>query len=327
MLALVPHIQEQKWEQAGMIQSRKIRYFLAAAKHLHFSAAAAELCISQPALSRSMRQLEERLGAPLFERAAKGVVLTRYGELLARRARVMELDAQHTLAEIEAIKMGTGGTLNIGAGPIWMKVYLPKVVAAMQRINPNLQINLVSGVMESHLSALMNGKIDVLCGDLDFPQHPELTCTHLLDLEFVVIAGKNHPLADKVPIKAEQLLRYPWITMRGDYLGRNRFGGYFAANNLQPPKSSILVSPGVDSFDFLLAENYLAYIPLQSMPYAELNSCVRIGLDAAFWRAPHGVVHRATKSPEVAITSFLATVKSQLSAETTSLKPELAAVR
>jgi len=233
---------------------------------------------------------------------------------------VMELEAQHTLAEIEAIKMGTGGTLHIGAGPVWMKVYLPKVLAAMQYINPNLQANLVSGVMESHLSALMNGKIDVLCGDLDFPQHPELTCTHLLDLEFVVIAGKNHPLTTKQSVEAEQLLRYPWITMRGDYLGRNRFGGYFAANNLQPPKSSILVSPGVDSYDFLLAENYLAYIPLQSLPHAELNNCVRIGLDATFWRAPHGVVHRATKSPEVSITAFLSTVKSQFSAAMVSPK-------
>ena len=60
-----------------VIQSRKIRYFLAAADHLHFSAAAASLHISQPALSRSIRQLEERLGVTLFERAAKGVILTR----------------------------------------------------------------------------------------------------------------------------------------------------------------------------------------------------------------------------------------------------------
>ena len=228
----------------------------------------------------------------------------------------MELEAQHTLAEIEALKMGTGGALHIGAGPIWMSVFLPTVIAEMQRVNPKLQIDLVSGVMETHLSALMNGKIDILCGDLDFPEHPELTRVHLLDLEFVVVAGKNHPLVVQRAVNAEQLLRYPWITMRGDYLGLNRFGGYFAANNLQPPKSSILLSPGIESYGFLSAENYLAYIPLQSLPFAERSGCVRISLDAAFWRAPHGVVYRETKNPEIAISSFLATVKNQLSSMT-----------
>ena len=294
-----------------MIQSRKIRYFLAAAEHLHFSAAAAELCISQPALSRSMRQLEERIGAPLFERAAKGVVLTRYGEILARRARLMEREAEHTLAEIEATKMGSGGALHIGAGPVWLRVFLPSAIAALRQQHPKLQIDLVTGVVETHLTALLNGKVDLLCGDLDFPNHPELTSVHLTDLEFVVVAGKNHPLANQNDVPAEELLKYPWITLRGDYLGRNRFGSFFAAHNLAPPVSSILISPGVEMFGFLSEDKYLAYIPKQTLPIAASNDCVRVDIKTAFWIAPHGVVYRTMKTPEATVTALVSILKSQ----------------
>lgn len=294
-----------------VIQSRKIRYFLAAADHLHFSAAAAELHISQPALSRSVRQLEERLGVRLFERAAKGVVLTRYGELLARRARLMELDAEHTIAEIEAIKTGSGGTLHVGAGPVWLRVFLPPAVRELQRQYPDLQIDLMTGVIETHLSALMNGKIDLLCGDLDFPNHPELRRIHLIDLQFVVICGRNHPLVGKQAVRTEELVRFPWILLRGDYLGRNRLGAFFTAQNVDPPKPRIVISPGVENFGFLTEDNYLAYIPSQALRIARRYDCVRVDVERAFWKARHGVVYRRAKTPEASVSALVSILQQQ----------------
>ena len=306
-----------------MIQSRKIRYFLAAADHLHFSAAAAELHISQPALSRSVRQLEERLGVRLFERAAKGVVLTRYGDLLARRARLMELDAEHTIAEIEAIKTGSGGTLHVGAGPVWLRVFLPPAVRELRRHYPDLQIDLMTGVIETHLSALMNGKIDLLCGDLDFPNHPELRRIHLIDLQFVVICGATHPLAGKQAVRAEELIRFPWIVMRGDYLGRNRLGAFFAAQNLDPPKPKIVISPGVENFGFLAEGNYLAYIPTQALKIARRFECVSVDVERAFWKARHGVVHRRAKVPEASVSAMVSILQQQFRDRSDDLRPVL----
>ncbi|MFL2546790.1 MAG: LysR family transcriptional regulator [Candidatus Rariloculaceae bacterium] len=294
-----------------MIQSRKIRYFLAAAEHLHFSAAASELCISQPALSRSMRQLEEQIGAPLFERAAKGVVLTRYGEILARRARMLEREAELTLAEIEAVRMGSGGAMHIGAGPVWMSAFLPDAVSALQNRHPNLQVDLVTGVLANHLTSLLDGKLDIVCGDLDFPKHPELTVMHLADLEFIVIAGKNHPYARRSKVTAEDLLKYPWIANRGAAVGRDRFTSFFAARDLSTPDPNILISPGVEVFSFLLEADYLAYIPIHKLPMAISNDCVRVDLAAELWRSPHGVVYRATKSPDAGISTLVSILKNQ----------------
>lgn len=294
-----------------MIQSRKIRYFLAAADHLHFSAAAAELHISQPALSRSIRQLEDRLGLPLFERAAKGVILTRYGKLLARRVRQMQLEAEHTLAELEAIKSGSGGTLHVGAGPIWLSEYLPPVIHDIQRQYPDLQVDLMAGIIDTLLPALMHGKIDVFCGDLDFPSHPEVTKIHLVNVDFAVIAHKQHPLARKATVQPRDLQQHPWITMRGHYSMRTRIGAFFASQNLDPPKTGLTVSAGMGSFVYLAEGDYLMLLPRRMLPAAQNADCIELPLAASFGEAAHGIAFRRTKSPEASVTIFVSTMKSR----------------
>ena len=297
--------------QQTVIQSRKIRYFLAAADHLHFSAAAAALHISQPALSRSIRQLEERLGVPLFERAPKGVLLTRYGELLARRVRLMALDAEHTLAEIEAIKTGSGGTLRIGAEPVWLKVFLPPAILILQRQFPNLQVDVMAGVIDTLLPALMNGKIDVFCSSLDFPSHPELIKLHLTDLNHVIIAGNQHPLLKKENVAAEDLLNYPWITLRGDYVGQSRLGAFFGAQKLDPPKSSVAISPGAENFGFLHAGDYLTSIPTPMLASATRYGCARLRISRKIWELPDGLVYRTTNVPVVAMGALISIMKDR----------------
>lgn len=293
-----------------MIQSRKFRYFLAAADHLHFSSAAKTLHISQPALSRAIRQLEDRLGVPLFDRTANGVVLTRYGELLARRVGQMQLEADHTLAELEAIKSGSGGTLRIGAGPIWLRVFLPPVVHSMQRQNPKLRVECLAGVIDSLLPALLNGKIDVMCGDLDFPDHPEVSTLHLTDVEFVVIASKTHPLACKDVVTPLELAQFPWLTMKGHYSMRNRVSAFFAAQNMDPPKSSLVITPGVGRYDFLAEGSYLTILPRAMLPSANRDNCVAIPVNASFGTAPHGIAYRRMKQLEASLSTFLSVMKA-----------------
>ena len=87
------------------MHSRLLRHFLAVVDFKGMSAAAAELHISQPALTKSIHQLEEILGVDLFERLPTGVMPTRFGEILARRARLMDLEYRHAVAEIQAIKI------------------------------------------------------------------------------------------------------------------------------------------------------------------------------------------------------------------------------
>src|SRR5882757_5360905 len=112
------------------MHSRLLQQFLAVAEKRNVTAAAEALHITQPALTRSVRQLEHILGVTLFDRLPTGVALTRQGEILARRAKLMDLEYRHALAEISALDQGLTGVLRIGAGPLWITSLLPPVIAA-----------------------------------------------------------------------------------------------------------------------------------------------------------------------------------------------------
>src|SRR5689334_10300806 len=93
-----------------------LRPFLAVARTGNLSAAARELSLSQPALTKSVRKLEEIVGVPLFERRARGMTLTGSGTALLAHARRIEAQCRFADAEIGAIARGEAGSIRIGAG-------------------------------------------------------------------------------------------------------------------------------------------------------------------------------------------------------------------
>ena len=100
------------------MELRQLRHFLALAEHLHFGRAAAQLCISQPALSASISRLEDDFGIRLFERDSKGVRITSGGDLMLQRAREMLCHAERTEAFSRSLATGKVGQIEIGySGP------------------------------------------------------------------------------------------------------------------------------------------------------------------------------------------------------------------
>jgi DNA-binding transcriptional LysR family regulator len=293
------------------MHSRLLRHFLAVVDHKGMSAAAAELHISQPALTKSIHQLEEILGVELFERLPTGVVPTRFGEILARRARLMDLEYRHAVAEIQAIKGGTGGIVNVGAGPVWAIRILPPIIAAFRRQQPKVKIRLRTGVIDTLVPALLDGELDVVCASLDFPAHPEFIKEQLVDLQHVLIARAEHPLAGRREISARQLLDYPWIALVNDYVGSSRVNSFFAANGQQPPRIGVEVNSVAAALNLLREDDFVFNIPTMMLPYAELFGACKLAVRGTLWDAPAGIAYRATKSPAPAVSAFCALVRTQ----------------
>jgi DNA-binding transcriptional LysR family regulator len=293
------------------MHSRLLRHFLAVVDHKGMSAAAAELHISQPALTKSIHQLEEILGVELFERLPTGVVPTRFGEILARRARLMDLEYRHAVAEIQAIKGGTGGIVNVGAGPVWAIRILPPIIAAFRRQQPKVKIRLRTGVIDTLVPALLDGELDVVCASLDFPAHPEFIKEQLVDLQHVLIARAEHPLAGRREISARQLLDYPWIALVNDYVGSSRVNSFFAANGQQPPRIGVEVNSVAAALNLLREDDFVFNIPTMMLPYAELFGACKLAVRGTLWDAPAGIAYRATKSPAPAVSAFCALVRAQ----------------
>ena len=291
------------------MHSRLLRHFLAVADHKGMSAAAAELNISQPALTKSIRQLEEILGVELFERLPTGVVPTRFGEILARRTRLMDLEYRHAVAEIQAIKGGAGGTINIGAGPVWSVRVLPPIIAAFQRQQPKVKVTLRTGVIDTLVPALLQGELDLVCAALDFPSHPEIVKEHLVEFRHVLIARAEHPLAGRDDVSAVELLDYPWIALVNDYVGGSRVNSFFAANELPPPRIAVETTSTSSIINLLQEDDYIVNMPMLMLPYVETLGLRRIEVRGTFWDTPAGIAYRATKSPIPVVNAFCALLR------------------
>ena len=299
---------------ATAMYSHLLRHFLAVAEHRGITAAARSINITQPALTKSIRQLEQLLGVTLFERLPTGVVLTRYGEALARRVRLMDLEYRHALDEIEAMKGGRRGTLTIGAGPAWMARILPPVIAQFQREQPRIRVQLTAGVIDTLVPALLGGRLDMICSALDFPSHPEIIKEHLTEMNHVLVVSATHPLARRREVATASLLDYPWVSLTGNLVGNARVGSFFAASGLRPPQVDVETNSTSGLMGVVAAGSYIAIVPTQLLPMAEALGLRLLSVPGSLWDAPAGIAYRATSVPVPAVNAFCALIRAHFAA-------------
>lgn len=292
------------------LQPKLISHFLAVADNLSISQAAEVLNLTQPALSKSIKQLEDRLGVPLFERWPTGVKLTQYGEVLARRARLIDRELSYAVTELQTLKGGASGVLRIGAGLIWSHKYLPPIIARFQKLHAGVSIELRSGVIDTLVPALIAGDLDVVCTTLDFPDSNDYVKEPLTEIRHGIFAAARHPLAGLARVTPEQLGQYGWVTLKSDYVGRNRLGSFFAANGLAPPNVRVELVADVAILSIIAASDYLCSLPKALADLAKNQRVVELAVAGAnLWASTGGVAYRRTGYPAPAVKTLLAMLR------------------
>ena len=192
---------------------RTIDYFLAAVTRRSLRAAAQELGVTQPALTKAIRRLEDSFGAPLFDRQARGVTPTVYGTALLRHAKDIKAALHAAREEVDALRTGGAGLVKIGAGPSWQDAVLPDAIADLRTARPGVRIHVTGGGDDQLKEQLRSGALEfVLAAVPETPRiEPELAWKPLLADEYCVVADVGHPLRRRRRVKAEDLLAYPWI--------------------------------------------------------------------------------------------------------------------
>ena len=181
-----------------------LRSFLAVVRLGSFTKAAAEVHLTQSAVSRQMRDLERLLDATLFERFGRGVHLTAAGEALVGRAERILLEARDVLQTMEEIKAGVAGELRIGATITAANYVLPDLLAAYRRRHPRVRLVMTPGPSPKLVSQVHRNEVDVaVIGHV--PADRELTAWHLIDDEIVLFATPSHPLAKRRKAAANAL--------------------------------------------------------------------------------------------------------------------------
>jgi LysR family hydrogen peroxide-inducible transcriptional activator len=184
---------------------RQLQYAVAVADARSFRRAA-ELChVSQPSLSAQLAQLEDVLGARLFERERRPVLLTPAGEQIIERARRILLDTDELVGAARRLSDPLAGALRIGVIPTISPYLLPEIVPSIRKAYSQLTALWVEDKTETLVASLASGKIDAAVLALEAPLGP---LDHLVIARdpFVLAAPVGHPLAaEKGPARLSEL--------------------------------------------------------------------------------------------------------------------------
>lgn len=156
-----PNCQHRFSPTLDTMDLRHLRYFLAVADSGSVAAAARQLHIVQPALSRQIRDLEEELGAPLFSRSAKGVELTAAGAQFALDARRLLIDMESARQRALRVAHGQTGSLRIGVSPnySWHPTILSRIYA-FRHAYPDIELRIEPMLAARQMQAMTEGKLD-----------------------------------------------------------------------------------------------------------------------------------------------------------------------
>ncbi|WP_157220948.1 LysR substrate-binding domain-containing protein [Flavisphingomonas formosensis] len=186
------------------MELRHLRYFVAVAEECNFRRASAQLNVAQPALSVQIRQLEEEIGAPLFDRIGRGVTLTAAGEVFLVYARQALRETKAGMDRARQAASGDIGRLDIGYGTAAGFLVFPAVIPPFRLAHPGVKLNFHSLQVSQQLEALKAGEIDIGFAYLPF-------ATDGLDVEvltredLVAVVPVTHALARERSITVKDL--------------------------------------------------------------------------------------------------------------------------
>jgi LysR family transcriptional regulator of gallate degradation len=219
---------------------RQLEYFLRVAQRKNISLAAADLNIAQPTLTKSIKLLENHLGVKLFERLPRGVALTSFGQTLLRHAEAVHVQIKDAGQEIIAQRSGKAGTVVIGAGPTWLRRYLPVALARTIAAHPKVLVRIEGGFDEALFRGLKQGELDFVVAEIPSPEdRNDFAITTLTSDRLGVCCRRSHPLTKRRRVSMRDLLQYPWIKPPHATRAHRRFDAVFVANGLPPPPSVV----------------------------------------------------------------------------------------
>lgn len=200
----------------NQIEHRHLRYFLAVAEELHFRKAAEKLFISQPGLSRQIKQMEQDLGVTLFERNNRRVALTKTGDYLQKELQINLKNLEDILAHSKLIHHGKEGHLTLGFVGSAMLQIIPAILKQFNSKFPKVMFKLEEMDNQKQIEGLLSQEIDV--GFVRLERVPRSLEIHtVLKETFCLVLPKNHPVNKRNFKNLSQFKDSPFILFDPEY--------------------------------------------------------------------------------------------------------------
>jgi DNA-binding transcriptional LysR family regulator len=270
---------------------RQLRHFAAVLEARSFSVAARDLDVSQPVLTRSIRDLERSLKVPLFERDHRGTRPTPAGVELHRHVRRILNDCDRAEQEVATLRTGGVGRIAIGAGASYMSDLVADVTAHAVEDMPALEIEVIEGLIENLLSPLYDGRIDLIFTTFAaFPIRSDLVLEPLVTVNPGVVAGARHPIVRRRDAKLGELARFDWASLCQPYT-LDVLQRLFQSNQVVPPDPV-----RVESLDLIKAlvvsGKFLALLPNRAVTRElQSGSIVSLPFEVPAAPVPGGIIY------------------------------------
>ncbi|WP_108500920.1 LysR family transcriptional regulator [Paracoccus indicus] len=214
--------------------------------------------LSEPALHRSARDLEQLLGLLLLTRQGRTVQPTLAATVLLRFARLAFAELRAGLDELAALREEGAGQVTIGTLPMAQSILVPRALSRFSRTYPTARIGIVEGPYSDLLAGLRSGQVDLLIGALRDPAPAKDIMQEALFTDDPVIVGRTgHPLATSEDLDFTRLLDFPWIVATAAAPARHLWEAMFAEKGLAAPSRHIETNSLVISRGMMLEDDWL----------------------------------------------------------------------
>ena len=203
----------------SMRAPRILTYVDAVARHGSIRKAADALHIASSALNRRILDLEEELGASLFERLPRGVRLTAAGEIFVGHVRRSLADLELVGSQIEHLRGLVRGQVNIAAAESLAGELLPRAIAQFQAAHPGVRFHVRINAPGDLLHAVANDEVDLVLGH-ELLEHRELSVLSSVEHPFCAVVACHHPLATRASLRLRDCLDYPIALADATLAGR-----------------------------------------------------------------------------------------------------------
>ena len=274
-----------------------------------FQSAADRLGLTQPALSRNMKALEERLKATLFNRDGRKSVPNALGLRLARNGQTIRLAQEQASVLADQSAQGAVGELRIGAPPIVAGRFLSSAVAKFIRENPNCVVEMRTGLVHELRTLLERGHVDIVLGPQSLAESSDgLEFAPLIDDRVGILCRTGHPLTARKQVMASDLEAQNWLAHSRGSLLRQQTEAAMIASGINS-MHIVCETDSIRSVLEIIAESDL----ITTMPRATTasyleNRLVFLDFDHPQFHRPLGAIRRADLPVNPIEVKFLSTV-------------------
>jgi DNA-binding transcriptional LysR family regulator len=241
---------------------RQLRAFLAVLEQGSLGRAAGLVNLSQPALSRLVQDMENRLGVRLFDRRRSGMTPTAYAEALAPHARLLLFEMGQAVDTLDALRGLRRGVLRVGAVGAVARGILPDAVAALLAKAPDLQVELMEAADDRLFAALAGRSIDLAIVGVE-PDDPDLAPIGECEFndQYSVICATDHDLGRTRPATVEAALQENWIMPPRGATPRAMFDALIREHGLPSPRVAIETTSPAAIVAFIARTRNLGWMP------------------------------------------------------------------